>query len=412
MSYIYNQVLAKQTTIDGLSYASSAMTATTTGTWSGPTTYTANGKTYDVWTCTGPTTDRLIPGVDYNYGGIFGDTPSAGYYAIRTAGTTGASYPAAVGDAFFLYPGGWDTYPYSYTSAVAGYSDNYIARPQIVTHTQLDGSNYPYIATYANPTGPPAYYNPIRGHLLFAKATWTPSRSGQGFVLLVGGGGSGGYYWGGGGGGGGVIEHSVNFVANQKYQICVGAGGRQQAQVASSAHTGNGANSFITAFVSGSQKPSFYYVAYGGGGGGVHNMTVGANGGCGGGGPITYGYGGWGIQGYAGGTSSGNGSGASAGGGGADGIPANIGSSVTANGGAGGSGKTFWLTNQTYGGGGGGYSGQGTMGSGGTGGGGTAGSTGGNGTANTGGGGGGGGGTGGLGGSGIVVIAVERYRGA
>lgn len=394
------QVTTLQQQLAGNVYSNTAMTATTTGTWSGPYEYTTNGKKYDVWFCTGPTTSRTFIG---SYNQVF---PDNNYYTMFTSTTPSQDVVGQPGNVMYLMPDKYGTY---------FLPDTDFQGPRVITHSGVSDNGYPYVsALKPRLAGIYAPSGANLGSLCVSKATWRPSRTGQGIVFIVGGGGTGGMYLGGGGGGGGVIEQSINFVANKTYHICVGGPG-------STSGVGpelNGNNSFFASYDSGQTIPSVFYVAYGGGGAGAYGSAWdGRTGGSGGGGGVNFGTPGRGVegQGNTGGWSTGNGGGGCGGGGGAGSIGE---SSLTPSlaGGNGGAGKTFFVTGDTYGGGGGG-AGQSTGGSGGSGGGGNGGGTNnpaaGNGGANTGGGGGGDSGTyvQGIGGSGIVIIAVERYRG-
>jgi len=109
-------------------------------------------------------------------------------------------------------------------------------------------------------------------HTFTSNGTFTPSRSGNIEVLIVGGGGGGGgsaaiNYNGGGGGAGGLINNSSVAVTAQAYPIVIGAGG-----------TGGGSEAAGT---SGQNSSAFSLTAIGGGCGAY--ATTGCNGGSGGG---------------------------------------------------------------------------------------------------------------------------------
>jgi len=189
-------------------------------------------------------------------------------------------------------------------------------------------------------------------------------------LVVAGGGAGGGAYYAGGGGGGGFIQESVQFIANQKYVVFVGAGGSSSTTTSEVGSSGfKGEPSLI-------QGPGVRVVAEGGGGGGSDDgfQARGKDGGSGGGasgyanfdgagGDETFGQGKRGGRGgwYAGG-----------GGGGAAAIGTNgIGNTDGGPGGAGGqfaaaettgvgtfSGTTPVITKLYFSGGGGGGSGQ------------------------------------------------------
>lgn len=98
-------------------------------------------------------------------------------------------------------------------------------------------------------------------------------------LVVAGGGAGGGAHFGGGGGGGGFLQESVQFTANKKYGVFVGAGG-----ASSNTKTEVGASGFKgePSAISG---PGVRVVAEGGGGGGSENdfQARGKDGGSGGG---------------------------------------------------------------------------------------------------------------------------------
>jgi hypothetical protein len=101
-------------------------------------------------------------------------------------------------------------------------------------------------------------------------------------LVIAGGGAGGGQLYAGGGGAGGFLQESVQFIANQKYAVFIGAGG-------SSSNTKDG-DEFATGFKgepSGIYGPGVRVVAEGGGGGGsgaaANGQSRGKDGGSGGG---------------------------------------------------------------------------------------------------------------------------------
>lgn len=228
---------------------------------------------------------------------------------------------------------------------------------------------------------------------------FTPGKSGNVKVLVIGGGGGGGGGTGGGGGGGGYQYNAAFAVTAQAYTVTVGDGG-------------NG-GVFSTSKGSPGQDSVFSTITAAGGGGGGTNGTGGfndgANGGCGGGdAPLGTGAGGTGSQGFAGGSGLNTAPNYGAGGGGGTAAVGANGSSTTGGNGGAGTVNTIYDGSNIYygGGGGGGTYGGGTLGNGVNGGGNGGGFAG---SSDTGGGGGGqkdnnASTAGGKGGSGIVII--------
>ena len=257
-----------------------------------------------------------------------------------------------------------------------------------------------------------------------------PSSYNADYLVVAGGGGGGNRLAGGGGAGGYIYATGVTLANGTVYTVVVGAGGA--AGTSEGASGSNGQNSTLSG--TGLSTPP---TAIGGGGGGSQTAPTynpPGNGGSGGGGAdgesgSTVPGSGTTGQGYAGGYGhSGNPYGGGAGGG-ASAVGADCPTNLTVTGAAGGGGVAVSITGSSVyyaGGGGNGYYVNigGTLfangGLGGTGGGGNGGGTvpggqaGSNGTVNTGGGGGGGGfdstggvgSNGGIGGSGVVIISV------
>ena len=99
-------------------------------------------------------------------------------------------------------------------------------------------------------------------------------------LVVAGGGAGGGANFGGGGGGGGFLQESVQFIANKKYVVFVGAGG-----ATSNTKTGDIGASGFKGEPSSITGPGVRVVAEGGGGGGSDDLfqARGKDGGSGGG---------------------------------------------------------------------------------------------------------------------------------